>query len=207
MSKDTPIRDCSHLQSVAFLVQIPQRRLCSVRQRVSYNIEANASPLKSMEEEDVFISAKNMRRHRTLERATIWWYLTILWCTRVTESNENLHSIWAFAHTFIPFFYHYPAPPQIGEFQCQSSPGREVFEVYPFQDFRSYFSVCDMLAFHDNHPTFRQFKHPPHRSEMNGKASQVSPAKVEMKMLWFGPPRSRFWCVNTIQLNCVNVLY
>ena len=97
-----------------------------------YNIEANASPLKSMEEEDVFISATNTRRHRTLERATIWWYLTILWCTRVTESNENLHSIWAFAHTFIPFFYHYPAPPQIGEFQCQSSPDREVFEVYPY---------------------------------------------------------------------------
>ena len=130
MPKDTPMRDCSHPQSVAFPVQIPQRHLCSVLQRASYNIEANASPLKSMEEEDVFISAKNTRRHRTLERATIW-YLTILWRTRVTESNENLHSIWAFAHTFIPFFRHYPAPPQNGEFQCQSSPDREVSEAYP----------------------------------------------------------------------------
>ena len=54
-------------------------------------------------------------------------YDTYYYGVRVTETNENLHSIWAYAYT--PFFFSStavlfpcPCPPQIGEFKCQTSP-------------------------------------------------------------------------------------
>ena len=136
ISNDTPIRDYSDLQSVAFPARIqfvnPLRHLCSVRQRWAIILRRTHHHSSQWKRKTYSFLLKIREDTEQNPRASNDMITKPLWCARVTESNENLHSIWAFAHTFIPFFHHCPAPPQTGEFQCQSSPDREVFEVYPY---------------------------------------------------------------------------
>lgn len=74
--------------------------LRSVRQPARYKIAASAKPLKSMEEKDVFISAKIREHTKPYSEQR---YDTYYYGLRVTETNENLQSIWAYAYT--PFFF------------------------------------------------------------------------------------------------------